>query len=254
MVKPARTKLPPPWLKRIWIKDDLVADRSAYPFTMPIFGEYDFSCEFSSPITIFVGENGAGKSTLLEAIAGIAGFGALGGNRDHEILQTNPWDEDSALDLHQVMGASWLPKLPRGFFFRAESFFGLARYMEQSAYEAARLGPAFLSQSHGEGFMSVFFERCAQQGLYIFDEPESALSPDRQLEFIKFVVQQTATGNMQAIIATHSPLIMAMPGSDLRQIDHHGMRSIALEDTAHFRLYREFALYPHETISTFIDS
>jgi predicted ATPase len=93
-----------------------------------------------------------------------------------------------------------------------------------------------------------FEERMSRQGIFILDEPESALSPQRQFEFLKLLRRMQHANNAQVIMATHSPILMALPDADLWQIDPYGIQSVALEDTAHFRLYREFALYPHETV------
>ncbi len=249
----AATKLPPPWLKRVWMKEELGSEQGDYPFSLPLFAGGDFSLQFKNPVTIIVGDNGSGKSTLLEAIAALVGFGAMGGSTSHQIFDDHSWEEESGSALARSMGASWLPKIARGFFFRAESFFGLSRYLEEAAYDANALGPRFLDHSHGEGFMRAFAERCANQGVYVFDEPESALSPQRQFEFVKFITEQAKTGQMQAIIATHSPILMAIPGADLMQIERYGLVPVRLEDTAHYRLYREFILYPHQTIEAMIE-
>ncbi len=253
MARGFETKLPPPWLKRIWIKDDEVEDRHLYPFSIPLFRAPGFELTFDNPVTIIVGDNGTGKSTLLESIATLAGFGKIGGSRDHQRFETDPWAESDGGNLAKVMGASWLPKLGAGWFFRAESFFGLANFLEQSAYDSDETGPGFLEHSHGEGFLRFFTERMRAKGLYIFDEPESALSPKRQFEFIAMILTQASEGRMQAIIATHSPILMAMPGAKLLLLDPSGLHEARYQDTPAFRLYREFFIDPAGTIETMID-
>jgi predicted ATPase len=252
MAKRHETKLPPPWLKRVWIKDELVPERRGYPFHIPIFRSEGFELGFDNPVTIIIGDNGSGKSTLLEAIAELAGFGKLGGSRDHQVFDSDPWEEESGHSLAQYMGASWLPKMTSGYFFRAESFFGLSNFLEQSAYDASAVGPDYLSHSHGEGFMRFFRERGSRKGLFIFDEPESALSPQRQFEFIKHLMEQVSLANVQAIMATHSPILMAMPGANLLQLDQRGLYETSFRETAHFRLYREFFMDPEGTIDAMI--
>jgi predicted ATPase len=252
MARKFTTKLPPPWLKRIWIKDELVDSRRGYPFHIPLFRSEGFELEFDNPLTIIVGDNGSGKSTLLEAIAELAGFGRLGGSRDHQVFGSDPWEEESGGSLAKYMGASWLPKISSGWFFRAESFFSLSNFFEESAHDVGQAGPGYLEHSHGEGFIRFFQERSGSKGLFIFDEPEAALSPHRQFEFIKHLLHQVAEGNVQGIIATHSPILMAMPGARLLQLDRGGLRDVTLEETAHFRLYREFFLDPEGTMSTMI--
>jgi predicted ATPase len=243
------SSLPSPWLKRIWVDDDAVGDRNDYPFCLPLFRAPGFEFSFESPITIIVGENGTGKSTLLEAIAVLAGFDEAGGGQDHRPVDHS---EDRAQDggaLAAKLKASWLPKMGRGWFFRAESFFAVARYLDESGSRYAD----FLSHSHGEGFMRFFEERCGQQGLFIFDEPESALSPNRQFEFLKLLKRLTEAGTIQAIIATHSPILMAMPDADLWQIDRGGMARARLEDISHYRVWREFILDPKGTVEAMLD-
>jgi predicted ATPase len=253
MAKKHATKLPPPWLKRVWIKDEVVPERTGYPFHIPMFRSEGFELTFDNPVTIIIGDNGSGKSTLLEAIAELAGFGKMGGGRDHQIIGSDPWEEDSGRSLAQYMGASWLPKMTSGWFFRAESFFSLSNFLEESAHEARQQGPDYLSHSHGEGFMRFFRERGGKKGLFIFDEPESALSPQRQFEFIKHLVEQSAEDNVQAIIATHSPILMAIPGARLMQLDQRGLNDIRFRETANFRLYREFFIDPEGTVKAMID-
>jgi predicted ATPase len=252
VAKNYETKLSAPWLKRVWIKDELVLERNEYPFHIPLFRSSGFELSFDNPVTIIVGDNGSGKSTLLEAISELAGFGKLGGSRDHQTFNSNPWDEGDGSTLSRYMGASWLPKMTSGWFFRAESFYSLSQFFEQSAYDVNQVGPGYLSHSHGEGFMRFFKERGNTKGLFLFDEPESALSPLRQFEFIKLIVDQVRKEKIQTIIATHSPILMAIPGAQLLQIDKSGMYEVDYRDTAYFRLYREFFSDPLGTIESLI--
>jgi predicted ATPase len=252
MAKKFETRLPSPWLKRVWIKDDLVADRHVYPFHIPLFRASGFELSFENPVTIIIGDNGSGKSTLLESIATLAGFGKLGGSRDHQVFTENPWDEQDGASLANVMGASWLPKVTRGWFFRAESFFSLSHFLEQSAHDANLQGPGFLEHSHGEGFMRFFDERGAGQGLYVLDEPESALSPVRQFELIKLILDRVGAGRAQVIMATHSPILMAFPGATVLELGRHGLSEVDYRTTSGYRLYREFFLDPQGTIEMMI--
>jgi predicted ATPase len=142
--------------------------------------------------------------------------------------------------LSRALRASWLPKITRGWFFRAESFFPVARYLDEMARDVDALPPDFLSHSHGEGFLRFFEERCQQQGIFIFDEPESALSPSRQIEFLKLLHRMDRSGICQVIMATHAPLLMAYPGARLLQLSKYGLDPVAVEDTDHYRLLREF--------------
>jgi predicted ATPase len=167
--------MPAPYLRRIWLDPSRIDDRAAYPFCLPFLRD-EFDLNFDRSITIIAGENGTGKSTLLEGIAVLAGYDEAGGGKGYM-----PVDHSNAIEamggkLSSAFRASWLPKVTNGWFFRAESFFSVARYLDEVSSPYAD----FLSHSHGEGFMRFFEERCQRQGIYIFDEPESALSPARQ--------------------------------------------------------------------------
>lgn len=247
------TSLPPPYLKRVWIEDDKVPDKDAYPFCLPMFREPGFELSFDAPVTIIVGENGSGKSTLLEGIAVIAGFDEAGGGPGYRpVDHSNALEENGGL-LERAMKAAWLPKVGRGWFFRAESFFSVARYLDEAAREPfGGPPPDFLSHSHGEGFMRFFEERCQQPGIFIFDEPESALSMARQFDFLRLLRRMQDAGNSQVIMATHSPILMALPDARLLRLEKYGLRPVALEDTDHYRMMREFILDPHGTVDTMI--
>jgi predicted ATPase len=242
------SNLEPPFLRRIWAIDQTAEDapdKATYPFNMPLFADGMFDLTFEKPVTVFVGENGSGKSTLLEVIATLAGFSEGGGARGHVPVGQAHQSGDDGGALADHLRAAWLPKVANGFSFRAETFFSLLRYIDESGSEWG----GHLRASHGEGFLSFFEERMGDQGVYIFDEPESALSPTRQFEFLKLLRRVERSGTSQIIMATHSPILMAYPGADLRQIDRDGIYPVRLEDTAHFRTYREFFRYPHETVA-----
>lgn len=255
----SRIKLPPPYLRRVWMPesagdaDKPVVDRDLYPFNIPLFGDPAFEIRFEKPVTILVGENGSGKSTLLEAIAVLAGFSEGGGGYGHRAVDRSTISGTDGGVLADALRAAWLPKIGNGFFFRAETFFSLARYVDQAAYDAGFSPPDYLSWSHGEGFLGFFEERADRQGIYIFDEPESALSPSRQFDFLKLLRRIQRANNSQVIMATHSPILMALPDADLWQISPFGIEPVRLEDTAHYKLYREFLLYPHETVEAMIE-
>src|SRR5262249_40670870 len=165
-----------------------------------------------------------------------------------------PVDHSNAIEemggqLSKAFRASWLPKITNGWFFRAESFFSVARYLDAANSEPIpNIGggapPDFLSHSHGEGFLRFFEERCQRQGIFIFDEPESALSPTRQIEFLRLLKRMDTSGICQVIMATHSPLLMAYPGAALLRLSKYGLEPVALEDTEHYRLMREFCQDP----------
>ena len=244
--------LPAPYLKRVWLDPSRVSDPAAYPFCLP-FLQREFDLTFDHAITIIVGENGSGKSTLLEGIAAMAGYDEAGGGKGYM-----PVDHSRALEamggrLSQALRAAWLPKITTGWFFRAESFFSVARYLDQAALEGGGPPPDFLSHSHGEGFLRFFEERCRRQGIFIFAEPESALSPSRQIEFLKLMRRMDRSGICQVIMATHSPIIMAYPGACLLRLSKYGLEPVTVEDTDHYRLMREFWADPAVFIATMLE-
>jgi predicted ATPase len=234
------TSLPPPYLKRLWLDDEAEVDWEAYPFCLPMFRDRSFELAFETPVTIIVGENGTGKSTLLEGIAVIAGFNESGGGPGYMTDQGGV--EQGGGALAEALKAAWLPKVGQGWFFRAESFFSVARYLDTAAIESDRAPPDFLSHSHGEGFLRFFGERCERPGIFLFDEPESALSPMRQLDFLKLLHRIDENKKTQVILSTHSPIIAAFPGARLLKLDKYGLEETTLEETDHYRLMRQFIL------------
>jgi predicted ATPase len=235
--------LPAPYLRRLWLEPARIADRTAYPYCLPFLSD-DFELCFERAITIIVGENGTGKSTLLEGIAALAGYDEAGGGKGHMPVDHSEATEKMGGALSKALRASWLPKLTQGWFFRAESFFSVARYLDQAAREVGRFGPDLLSHSHGEGFLRFFEERCQRQGIYIFDEPESALSPARQIEFLKLMRRMDESGHCQIVMATHSPVLMAYPDATLLRLTKYGLAPVSVQDTDHFKAMREFCADP----------
>src|ERR1700710_122303 len=240
--------MPAPYLRRIWLDPSRIADRAAYPFCLP-FLQDDFEQDFDRAITIIVGENGTGKSTFLEGIAVLAGYDESGGAKGYRPVDHSKALEQMGGQLSQALRASWLPKITNGWFFRAESFFSVARYMDAVNTEnipgvPGGIPPDFLSHSHGEGFLRFFEERCQRQGIFVFDEPESALSPARQMEFLKLMRRMDTSGNCQVIMATHSPMLMAYPGARLLRLSKYGLEPVTVEQTDHYRVLREFCADP----------
>jgi predicted ATPase len=221
-----------PFLRRVVTLPEKV-DPTRYPFDIPAFSR-GIDLALRTKVTFLLGENGSGKSTLLEALADCCGFNPEGGSRDHrrEAL------EDRS-ELAQALRLSWLPKVSDGFFMRAESFYNFATYIEQVSDLRAYGGKSLLQQSHGESFLSLFSNRF-EQGLYMLDEPEAALSPQRQLAFLKIIHDLETPGHAQFLIATHSPIILSYPGAVLFSLDGASIQEVAFRDTEHYRITRDF--------------
>src|SRR6266550_3424480 len=168
-----------PFLRQISSLPDRF-DQARFPFNVPAF-KRGIDLAFRTNVTFFVGENGSGKSTLIEAIAECCGFNPEGGNRDHH---RETFAERSALA--QALYLTWRPKVTEGFFMRAESFYNFATYIEEVSDLRVYGGKSLHQQSHGESFLSLFANRF-EQGIYILDEPEAALSPQRQLSFLRII-------------------------------------------------------------------
>src|SRR3954469_3724900 len=253
--KNRQINLPAPYLKRVWLDPSRVEDREAYPYCLPFLSD-EFELAFDKPITIIVGENGVGKSTLLEGIAVLAGYDEAGGGKGYRPVDHSQATEVMGGRLSSALRASWLPKITNGWFFRAESFFSVARYLDEMAQKYPLGGgppPDFLSHSHGEGFLRFFEERCQRQGIFIFDEPESALSPARQIEFLKLMRRMENIGHCQIIMATHAPMLMAYPGAALLRLTKDGLEPVSVEATDHYKVMREFCDDPAGFVEAAID-
>ena len=208
-----------------------------FPFTIRAFSR-GIDLTFTSAVTFFVGENGSGKSTLLEALAEGCGFNPEGGGRDHQRAT-----REGGSPLLPALRMSWTPKVTKGFFLRAESFYNFATYIERVSNLASYGGKSLHLQSHGESFLALFAHRF-DQGVFILDEPEAALSPQRQLSFLKIVHDLAATGRAQFLIATHSPMILAYPEAVLFSLDGEAIEEVAYEETNHYLITRDFLKSP----------
>lgn len=193
---------------------------------------------FNKPVTLFVGENGTGKSTLLEAIAVNMGFNAEGGSKDF-FFST----KDTHSDLCDVLTTIKTAVPEDGFFLRAESFYNTASFLDRNSNLRRYGGVSFHEQSHGESFLSLVTNRFEGNGLYILDEPEAALSPQRQLTLIA-AVDDLVKRNSQFIIATHSPILMAYPDAEVKLFTEKDIQTVHYQETEHFRIMKELVNNP----------
>jgi predicted ATPase len=225
------------YVREVQLKRAEVADFGRYPFSIPAINKLD-TLAFSPQVTFLVGENGCGKSTLVEAIAIVAGFNAEGGSQNLRFT-TRPSESNLHEHLRLVRGV----KRPRtGFFLRAESFFNVASEIEKDPMILAAYGGQPLHEkSHGEAFLTLVNERFGSDGLYVLDEPEAALSPQRQLSLLA-AIHALVSQRSQFIIATHSPILLAYPGATLYFLSEDGIQAVAYEQTEHYALTRDFLL------------
>lgn len=189
--------------------------------------------KFHENITFFVGENGSGKSTLLEGIAVAYGFNPEGGSMNYRFSS-----KDTHGGLHKgIQFVRGIHRAKDGFFLRAESFYNVASQMEELA--GSREDRSFLSgyggkylheQSHGESFLAIIQNRLWGEGVYLLDEPEAALSPQRQLTLLLYISRLAKEGS-QFIIATHSPILLGMPGAEIYSFDDNEITRISYEET-----------------------
>ncbi len=241
--RPARRD---PFIRSIQLLRDKLKDFDRYPFSIPGVRALDM-LELHPKVTFFVGENGSGKSTLVEAIAVAAGFNAEGGSKNFKFATRH-----SKSELHTVLRLVRGVRRPRtGFFLRAESYFNVASEIERLEKEpglGAKIGPSYgpralHEQSHGESFLALLENRFSGDGLYLLDEPEAALSPQRQLSFLVSLHELVGKGS-QFVIATHSPIILAYPHATIYALGGDAIAKTKYEETEHYSLTRDFLLAP----------
>jgi len=226
------------YLRNINFLKRKISKENHYLSSIPAFKGLE-NLSFRGNITFFVGENGTGKSTLLEAIAYNCGFNTAGGGRN------NKYEVDSySAALGDFIRITWSPKLTSGFFLRAETFFSFASHLDrlaeddpENAYKPYG-GRSLHQQSHGESFLALFANRFGVKGIYLLDEPEAALSPTRQLSFLRII--KDLEKEAQFIIATHSPIILAYPGAQIFNFDTSPITEIDYENTSQYLLTKGF--------------
>ena len=228
------------FLQRVSVVESRVSANDEWPYSIPFVR--GLTLPFKSAVTFFVGENGSGKSTLIEAIAEICGLPVSGGGKTEGADSSGP-------ERHSVLGRALRPSFserPRhAYFFRAEFQSHLASLLDQRRADPdfwgdpyARYGGRSLhARSHGEAFLALLLNRLGS-GLILMDEPESALSPQRQLTLLARMHEMIEAGDTQFIVATHSPILLTYPGADIVTFDEAPLASIRLQDTSHYQITR----------------
>ena len=226
------------FLRHLELMRENVPDWTAYPFSIPAVAQLE-RLEFDPAVTFFVGDNGSGKSTFIEAIAIKAGFNPEGGNKYFKV-SNRPSESTLHKHLRLARGAR---REKGGFFLRAETMFNVFTEAEQNGYQWEPVH----ERSHGEAFLWVALNRFPKSGLFILDEPEAALSPQRQLAFLGRMRQLVKTGS-QFIISTHSPILMAYPDARIFALDQDGIHETRYEDTEHYAVTKAFLQNPGRMI------
>ena len=221
------------FLNAVRLERGSVKSFDEYPFCVPAIRHLQ-RLEFHPAVTFFIGENGSGKSTLLEAVAVKLGFNAEGESKNFNFAT-----RETHSDLHEHI------RLERGighptddYFLRAESFYNLASQIED--LKVSGYGDRSLHhQSHGEAFLSLLLNRLQGDGVYLFDEPEAALSPQRQLSVLT-LLHRLVCHRSQLVIATHSPILLAYPNARIYQFSEDGITEVKYSETEPYRVMKDF--------------
>lgn len=238
------------YLLEFVLEREKVPSFSEYPFSLPALNNLS-SLAFHPRVTFFIGENGSGKSTVLEAIAQAVGLNPEGGSRN-----TTFATKDTHSQLFEYTRLIRGHKRPYdSYFLRAESFYNLATYMDddddpqysRKDYLWTYGGKSLHEQSHGESFMATMTNKLRGAGIYLFDEPEAALSPSRQLSALA-VFRKLVDLESQLIIATHSPILMAYPDALIYNFSDEGINPVAYKETEHYTVTKEFLNRPEKML------
>lgn len=239
-----------PFLQAAVLQRDKVPTFQSYPFNLPCIAGLN-RLELHPAVTFFVGENGSGKSTLLEALAVKLDMNAEGGAHG---LHFASHDTHSPLHKYLRLERSFGVRPTDGCFLRAESFYNVATELERIEREFPGKSPFYAyggkslhAQSHGESFLAFLINRLQGGGIYLFDEPEAALSPQRQLSVLAYL-HRLVHHHSQLIIATHSPILLAYPQAWIYQFSESGIARVDYTDTEHYRVTRDF-LNRHERMT-----
>lgn len=237
-----------PYLRQAVFHPDRPPDFSRHPFNIPAVRDIAHIA-FHPAVTFLIGDNGSGKSTIIEALAQALGYNAEGGSTHASFATTDTEDE-----LHRHLRLIRSPPKPKdGYFLRAESFFNVITHRRAIGYLTDYDGRGLHGNSHGEAFLAVLLHRLQGNGLYLFDEPEAALSFASQLAALR-AIDRLVDRASQLVIATHSPILLAYPHARIYHLGAHGIRETAYEDSDPYILTRDFLNHPQERIRQLLAS
>ena len=226
-------------LDKVNIFPDKFPTREHYPFNLDVFQKTP-GLEFDRGVVFFVGENGTGKSTLLEALARRCRIHIWRGD-ERTRYNVNIYE----MELYRCIRVHWVDSVVPGCFFASQIFRHFSQLVDEWAAEDPGLleyfgGQSLMDQSHGQSLMSFFRSRFRIKGLYLLDEPETALSPKKQVELLEILKEMSSAGHAQFIVATHSPILLACPDAQIYSFDKSPVGTVEYEDTEHYKLYKDF--------------
>ena len=226
-------------IKRAVLYPEKYPTNECYPFDKDLFTQTR-SFALDAPVTLLVGENGTGKSTLLEAISHRCGI-HIWRSTDRTPLVVNQYKQE----LYKFMRIEWVDGPVPGSYFASDMFRDFAQILDEWASTDPGIlkyfgGGSLMTLSHGQSLMSYFRSRYRIKGLYLLDEPETALSPSSQIELVRLIREMSLAGHAQFIVATHSPILLACPGARILSFDSIPVGEVAYEDTEHYKVYKAF--------------
>jgi len=228
-----------PHLRSVTLHPERFPTHDVYPFNLPVFHRTQ-RLEFTNPVTLFVGENGSGKSTLLQGLAQACGI-HIWQDVERTRYHFNPYEKRFG----EYIAIEWTDGRVPGSFFGSDTFQNFVQFLDEwAATDAGQLeyfgGKSLMEQSHGQSILSYFRARYRIKGLYLLDEPETALSPRSQLALLEILEAMSRAGHAQFILATHSPILMSCPGALIYSFDHAPLQAVHYAETEHYQVYKDF--------------